>query len=36
MAGGDPSGANPARTASDHEQIDVEFSHVTAAPADGE
>ena len=27
MAGGDPGGAHPARTSSDHEQIDVELSH---------
>src|SRR3981081_909610 len=27
MTGGDPGGANPARTSSDDEQIDVELSH---------
>ena len=28
MAGGDPGGANPAGPSSDHEQIDVELSHL--------
>jgi hypothetical protein len=28
MAGGDAGGANPARTASNDEQIDVELSHI--------
>jgi hypothetical protein len=32
VAGGDPGGANPARTASDDEKIDVEFSHVSLDP----
>ena len=30
MAGGDPGGANPARTSSDDKQIDVELSHAPA------
>src|SRR4029077_17441646 len=27
VTGGDAGGANPARTSSDHKQVDVEFSH---------
>ena len=34
MAGGDPGGAHPARTSSDHEQIDVELSHVSPDRSD--
>ena len=32
VAGRDPGGSNPARTSSDHEQIDVELSHLSPDP----